>query len=381
MCRLHSIKISTGTLGEKKANVKLLFFPFVLLSPLRSTSCQEVIYKHLMDYSRKRSASVTGAAIVATLCGLFILLCCSVVFLGFLLAKLPGTESEFPPSMRHMMLGSQVFMMGLSLWGVATGFGLLYLRKWARISILIWGGLSVFFGVCGIPIAYLMLLSRNPYAPTLPVEGMQAVRGILLVIYGAPFVIGVWWLILFNRKSVQAQFADSALPADPTVPPKPACPLPIAVLAWFYVTSILNLLFLPFFPASLPVSVFGLILLGTMARAILVLSFLAFFAAGVGLLKLKPWSYTLVLGLQLFWLASTVVSMLRPAYKAAMQSFLEQYQASFHLPASQYTANPFIQYFGWFMVFGMVFAGVILGLFVYYRPRFLEAASRAAASS
>jgi hypothetical protein len=334
-----------------------------------------------MEYSQKRSASVTTAAVVAILCGLFLLLCCSVIFLGFLLAKLPGAASEFPPAMRYMMLGAQGFMVGLSLWGVATGFGLLYLRKWARISILIWGGLSVFFGVCGIPIAYVMLLSPNPNTPTLPVEGMQAIRGVLLVIYGLPFVIGVWWLILFNRKGVQAQFAGSAFPADPSVPPKPACPLPIAVLAWFYISSILNLLFLPFFPSNVPVFVFGLILPGTMGRAILILSFLAFFAAGVGLLKLKPWSYTLILVLQLFWLASTAVSMLRPTYKAAMQSFLEQYEASFHLPTSQYSANPFIQYFGWFMVFGMIFAGVILGLFVYYRPRFLEAASRAAASS
>jgi hypothetical protein len=334
-----------------------------------------------MDYSTKRSASVTAAAVVAILCGLLLFLCCSAAFFLFLLAKLPGTTSEFPPSMRYMMLGTQGLMVCLSLFGVATGIGLLYLRKWARISVLIWGGFSVFFGVCGIPVAYLMLLSPNPRAPTLPVEGMQAIRSILLVIYGTPLVIGVWWLILFNRKSVQAQFAGSALPADPTVPPKPACPLPIAVLAWFYITSILNLFFLPFFPSNVPVFVFGLILPGTMGRAILILSFLAFFAAGVGLLKLKPWSYTLILGLQLFWLASTAVSMLRPNYKAVMQSFLEQYEASFHLPKSQYSANPFIQYFGWFMIFGMVFAGVILGLFVYYRPRFLKAASRAAASS
>jgi len=65
----------------------------------------------------------------------------------FLLARLPGPASSLPPAMRYMMLGTQAFMMCLSAFGIATGVGLLYLRKWARISILTWGGLSVFFGV------------------------------------------------------------------------------------------------------------------------------------------------------------------------------------------------------------------------------------------
>src|SRR5216684_3406945 len=61
---------------------------------------------------------------------------------------------RFPPSVRTFGLATQGFMICLSLFGLATGIGLLYLRKWARISILIWGGLSVFFGVIGIPIAF-----------------------------------------------------------------------------------------------------------------------------------------------------------------------------------------------------------------------------------
>lgn len=272
-------------------------------------------------------------------------------------------------------------MICVSLFGVATGVGLFYLRKWARISVLLWGGLSVFFGACGIPIAYLMLLSPSSRTPNLPAEGMQMIRGIVFAIYGTPFVVGIWWLILFNLKSVKVQFADSDLPADPRVAPKPVCPLPIAVLAWFYITSILNLLFLPFFPSHVPVFVFAKLLPDRVGLAVLILTCLAFAIAGIGLLKLKPWSLSLTLGLQGFWLASTAVTVLRPGYKAAMQSFLEQYGASLHLPASEFAANPFMQYFDWFMVLGMLFAGAILGLLVYYRPSFLEAASRATAAS
>jgi hypothetical protein len=334
-----------------------------------------------MDSSAKRSASVTAAAVVAILGSLFLLLCFSAAFFIFLLAKLPGATSELPPATRTMMLGTQGFMICLSLFGVATGIALIYLRNWARISILIWAGFSVFFGVIGIPIAYLTTFSPAPSAPALPAESITAVRLILVFVYGIPLVIGVWWLILFNRKSVKAQFDGVTGAPDAGLPQKPRCPVPIAVLAWLYLTSILNLLILPFFPVHAPVFVFAKLLPDRLGVAVLILTSLAFTVSGIGLLKLKPWSYSLTMGLQIFWLTSSAVSMLRPDYKAVMLSFMEQYRASLHLPASAYSENPFMQHLGWLVVFGMLFAGAILGLLIYYRPRFLEEASRAASTS
>ncbi len=46
-----------------------------------------------MDSPVERSASVTAAAVVAILGSLFFLLCCSVVFFGMLLGKLPGSQN------------------------------------------------------------------------------------------------------------------------------------------------------------------------------------------------------------------------------------------------------------------------------------------------
>jgi len=77
---------------------------------------------------------------------------------------------------------------------------------------------------------------------------MQAVRWILLIVYGVPLLIGTWWLVLFNRQTVKTQFAGPTFSDAVDLPQKPACPLAISVLAWFYITSILNLLFLPFLP-------------------------------------------------------------------------------------------------------------------------------------
>jgi hypothetical protein len=371
---------STGTIGEKKANVKPLF-TFVLLSPASSALSLEVIYRRSMDSPSKLSASVIAAAVVAILASILLVVVCSIAFVGMLLIKLPGTASALPPSVRTFGLATQGFMICLSLFGVATGIGLLYLRKWARISILIWGGFCAFFGVIGIPIAFLMPFSQTPNAPDLPAASMQLFRGILLIIYGMPLLIGIWWLILFNRKSVKGQFAGPGVSDDPGLPRKPACPLPIAVLAWFYVASVLNLLFLPLLPFHVPLMVFGYVLPGSAGKILLIIASLAFGIAGIGLLKLKPWSYSLTIGLQLFWLASGIVSALTPNYGAVMDSYMKEVQASFHLPETNASAFNFGQHYGWIMVGGLVFAGAILGLLVYYRPRFLEASSRAAAAS
>ena len=334
-----------------------------------------------MDYSPNRSASVTFAAVMAILGSLFLLLCFTVAFFGFLLVKLPGATSEIPAFVRNTLLATEGFMMCLCLFGIATGIGLIYLRNWARISILIWGGMLVFFGAIGIPIAFLMPIPPTPNVPDLPAASMQAVRLIFLAMYGMPLLIGIWWLILFNRKTVKAQFAGATGSADPAVPRKPVCPLPIAVLAWFYVSSILNLLFLPFLSFHVPVFVFGRVLPGRMALTVLILNCLAFFVCGVGLLKLKPWSYSLTIGLQVFWLANTFVSMLSPNYNAVMDSFLKEMQASLHLPETQFSPANLARDYGWTVVLGLLFAGAILGLLVYYRPRFLEAASAANSAS
>src|SRR6266852_3734887 len=169
-------------------------------------------------------------------------------------------------------------------------------------------------------------VSPTPNAPNLPAESMQAFRWIILIIYGVPLLIGIWWLILFNRKTVKAQFAGQGESADQGLPRKPACPLPISVLAWFYVASVLNLVFLPLLPFHIPLFVFGYVLPGSAGRIALIITSLAFAVAGVGLLKLKPWSYSLTIGLQLFWLASGVVSALTPNYGAVMDSYMKEVQ-------------------------------------------------------
>lgn len=336
-----------------------------------------MLYKLLMSNSSKAPASIIAAAVVAILCAGFFLLGCTVTFFAFLLVKLPPTSTQPPPFFKTLELAMMAFGICLSVFGIITGVALIYHRNWARISILIWGGVFTFFAAVGIPFAFLLPKFTPPNSPQLPEGSGQMVQWILVLIYGLPLAIGVWWLILFNRKSIKAQFAPTGASAEASLPQKPRCPLPIVVLAWFYIASALNVAFIPFVPMRIPFFLFGLTLPGKASLIFLILTFLAFFVAGVGVLRLKPWSYSLLMGLQMFWLANGIVSMFSPRYGMALVSYMKDFQAWMHLPEAEFSPEYFAKQFHWTMIFGLVLSGVIVGLLVYYRPRFLEAASQA----
>ncbi len=327
------------------------------------------------------SASAIFAAVVAILAGLFALLVTSLGFFGILLGTTRGVSPELPPFVKNMTLAVMAFMACLSAFGVAVGIGLILLRNWARISVLIWGGLCVFFGIFGVAIAFVIPLAPPPNAPNITADSMQAVRFIILGIYGLPLVVGIWWLILFNRKTVKAQFAATASPLDPAVPQKPRPPLPIAILAWFLITGAAHVVILPFLPFPIPVSLFGHFFYGTAATLSYVCLCLISVVAGVGLLKLKPWSYALEIALQLFGLANVLFTILSPDYPAQMASFMEKIYASMNLPANSYYSSGYLLHARSSMAFVFVFFLAIIGMLFYYRERFMEAASSAASKA
>jgi len=332
-----------------------------------------------MGNSSRASASVLAAAIVATLAAVLSLLGLSLALFAMIVSPLQGGTVEIPPAVRTAMLVAYVIMMAVSVFGVFTGIGLIRLRNWARISVLIWGGLCVFFGGIGMPFAFLLPKFTPPTAPELPPGAERMIQLTLLFVYGLPLVVGVWWLILFNRASVKAEFAGARAEAGGILAQKPRCPLPVTVLAWLYLTSILNLIFLPLMPVRVPVFVFGLAAPPSTGMLFLLVTAFGLFAGGIGILKLKPWGYSLIIGLQMFWLASTAVSLLNPNYSAAITSYIKSIRAWWRLPESQFSPDIFMLQFGWIMKFGLVIAGVLLGILVYYRPRFLAAASAAKA--
>jgi len=107
---------------------------------------------------------------------------------------------------------------------------------------------------------------------------------------------------------------------------------------------------------------------------VLLCSVLAF--VGLGLLKLKRWSYSASIGLQLFFLTSAIVAVRNPNYSSQMASLQQQLQHSMHLPSSPaYVPN--FDHARWAIYVGLFFCLAVLALLLYYRRPFLETANRA----
>jgi hypothetical protein len=326
-----------------------------------------------MDTSSKPSASgsVIAAAVVAIAGSVLTILGLSLVLISFALVG----SAQTPETPAFLKIGLEIMFtlfLGVAIFGVATGAGLIRLRNWARISALTWAGVCAFFSAFGI---LIVSMAPFPAPPNIPPHSMSIFRGVALFVYGVPLLVSVWWLILFNRNNIKAQFAGQNIAGDPFRRQKPRCPAPIAVLAWIYIVSVLNFVVFLFLPFRMPVFLFGHVVSGAAAKIVLILSCLLFATAGVGLLKLKPWSYWLTIGVQVFWLSSGVVSMLNPNYKTAMDSAMEEMRNSMHLPSPAFQSPDYTRFESWWIFVGLLIAGAVLGMLLYYRKRFLEAAA------
>jgi hypothetical protein len=178
-----------------------------------------------------RSAGVTAAGIIA-------IIGVSLSLFGLLLASLSLKGPRVPVFARTMMGGMMIFFLAIAVFGIFTGVGLLRLKNWARVSALVWAGISAPLSAFVI---LILMLVPFPTPPNAPAVSMSFVRSFILLFYGIPIGVGLWWLILFNRKATAAQFA-ACVPVAETVSPgtaseplaaQPTAPLPVTVLTWF----------------------------------------------------------------------------------------------------------------------------------------------------
>ena len=81
----------------------------------------------------------------------------------------------------------------------------------------------------------LLVLSGNPFpiSPSGPPVDPGAVKAVVLLVYGIPVLISIWWLVLFNLKGTKAQFAGTSSETSPGIPSAPACPGPLRALLSF----------------------------------------------------------------------------------------------------------------------------------------------------
>jgi hypothetical protein len=294
----------------------------------------EVIYTPPMvepQPSSNRSGAVTAAAVVAAICsGLVLLFALLALFGVSALNQVPPQPGMSPEQFRYAALVGVAFIALFGVWGLVTAVGLFGYRNWARISTLIWSGLTAVFGTLTLLFGATLTLPASPGGP----PGLESfARIFVLIFYSIPVAIAVWWLVLFTRKPVVAMFGSSSSMAVtpgtmldpsgfPAAPPKRQVPVPVTIVGWiFFVSGLLAPLFL-LINGRAGVLLFGNLVRGPLATLFWLTSCLCCIAGAFGLLRLKPWAWWLTLCAQLFWLTSGTVTLLSPNYESLMREVI-----------------------------------------------------------
>lgn len=326
-----------------------------------------------MNTLRKPPASVTAAGIVAIIGSVLTLLGSCLVVLAILVTPTSQTGPQLPSFARNLTVGAIAFFIGLAIFGIFTGVGVLRLKNWARISALVWSGITA--AICGFSLAFLTFIPLpTPAGSPMPGGIMTFVRVTTGLFYAVPLGIAIWWLILFNRQGITSQFAApgvdipldaSGFPAPATLEARPALPLPITVLAVFLLLSSLSVFLLPF--VHMPMVLFAHAFRGPAGTAVWLTSCLFSTTAGIGLLRRKRWSYPLTLGLQLLWFLSGLVTLASPKYADLMHEAI----SSMAFSTTPYPEVPIEQLrkYSYMVLLFPVLIGILL---LYYRSRFLQ---------
>lgn len=320
--------------------------------------------------SPKASASVIAAGAIAILGSLFMMLCTLLALLG---VSMHSAQQSSPESALSMFRATFVLFFAVAVFGVFTGIGLLRLRNWARISALVWAGGTVF--ICSLALIFILLIPF-PIPPTMPGLNMAAAKTVIVVIYSVPIMIGIWWLILFNQASTKTQFLGTSVRASPALPTNLRCPMPVAIIAGFMLFSVLGMFAMPLLHMPITTILFGHRVRGELGNFFFASSTVLYLAAAIGLLKLKRWSYPLSLGLYAFWTLSGLVTFLSPNFAQLMQ----EVYAEMKMPASSAATLPLLNNRA-LALFGLLPTVLLVGILLYYRKRFMEAADAAESSA
>ena len=261
-------------------------------------------------------------------------------------AAQPKDYSGSPVFLRAIMLMLPLIYILPGVWGIVTGIGLLQLKNWARISIII-------FSVLLLAFALIFGLSSSVFFLTNPPPGMDHqevafVRVFMLMLAATLIGVGVWWLVFFNRAKVREQFVapmfaglpagqagypiqpsyhvqppppTTSVPVVPQPPQRPLRPLSITIIAWL---MLVGCLFLPINLAlHTPASLFVWVLTGWRADAfyLVVMALLVFI--GIGLLRLYPYARLVGIGYLVFAILNSAVFFFAPGARARLARILE----------------------------------------------------------
>lgn len=275
-----------------------------------------------------RSAGITVSAVFVFIGSGFTLLFAALacigaakVWFGASAAEMP----ELPDLVKYFMLFFIALMFAMAAWGIASGVGVLRLREWARVSILVFSVLLACFCLGSILfVGFLPLPNARVSAQQMHVFRLGAA-----LFYGFFAAVGVGWIYFFNTKSVKDQFRRGTGP-DGSILRSPTRPVSITIVACFLLVMAVCSPIALFFP--LPVIAFGVVFTGRASSVLFMIYFVIQLLAGVGLLKLRVWARVLTVWYFSVCIGSTLLSELLPGRDVRMEKVQENIESLTQIP-------------------------------------------------
>jgi hypothetical protein len=118
----------------------------------------------ITDRKSSASASIISAAVVAIIGSALAIIFLSIGLFSF--ALMGFRQNPVLPA--PLKIGMEVMMalfIGVAIFGVVTGIGLIRLRNWARISAMSWAGISICIAAFSVASILAMPFPSPPNAP------------------------------------------------------------------------------------------------------------------------------------------------------------------------------------------------------------------------
>lgn len=221
------------------------------------------------------------------------------------------------PAARATLLVTNTAVLCFFLFCEWTVAGLFRMRRWARVAVLIIGGLM--FCISAVLCVGMTLV----HVPPLPVTrgpspvSLHTVFLAMATFYGLLSLVGAWWLVYFNLGPVRAAFraADPRLRAGETVGPGSATPASRMVIVVWACLMLAGSLFFPWaLWMHLPVFLFGGVLRGAAAAGTLAGLLIVQVFLGIGLLQKWKAAWYVGLASLAYWVAHALSFLLPGAW-------------------------------------------------------------------
>jgi|ERR1700674_756568 len=244
-----------------------------------------------------------------------------IVLIGGGLALTAGAFALTDPK-QNRFISLIVLLTGAC--GLVTGVGVLRLQRWARLCVLIFVGLTTYFGISVAPLIMFFQIRLRPGVPELT-EGRRTIFLLLCLLLIAA---GLWCAYVLTKRASRELFGVTSVPQ----------PFGVALVGWYLVMSGMFEIVGLIRTGHSPRMSFGFVFTGWSATAVLLFYTVVHFCLGIGLLRRKEQSRRLAIYYCVFQLFDFAVFFLRPDREAAVKTF---YNARALYSAASATFLPF----------------------------------------